>query len=123
MDKDNICYTGIGSVKSGNHTRKKYLEVMNKNFKKECTTYTKNKKCKSCRKSKEMSIKIMIKALQAELRNKTYKTSQKTQDKRNKLADKCKRCENNKPKKCTLKNYIEFSGANYGNCEPFIIDS
>jgi hypothetical protein len=35
MDKDNnICYTGIGSVKSGNHTQKKFVEVMNKNFKK-----------------------------------------------------------------------------------------
>lgn len=33
MNKNNnICYTGIHSVKTGNYTRKKYLEAMNKYF-------------------------------------------------------------------------------------------
>ena len=31
MDTNNICYNGIGTVKkTGNHTKKQYLEVMNK---------------------------------------------------------------------------------------------
>jgi hypothetical protein len=57
MSIDNICYTGIGSLKTGNHTKKQYLEVMDKNFKKECSVYTKSLKCKSCKKSKEMNTK------------------------------------------------------------------
>jgi len=31
---DNICYTGEGALKSGNHTQKQYLAVMDKNEKK-----------------------------------------------------------------------------------------
>jgi len=53
MNKNNICYTGVGSVKTGNHTRKKYLEVMNKNYKKDCSLYIKGLKCKSCKKVKK----------------------------------------------------------------------
>ena len=26
MNADNICYTGIGSLKSGNHTKKQYVD-------------------------------------------------------------------------------------------------
>ena len=32
MEKDNIFYTGIGARKSGNHTKKQYLQVMDKHF-------------------------------------------------------------------------------------------
>lgn len=32
MEKDNIRYTGIGARKSGNHTKKQYLQVMDKHF-------------------------------------------------------------------------------------------
>ena len=32
-----ICYTGEGALKTGNHTQKQYLEVMNKNYKKSYT--------------------------------------------------------------------------------------
>ena len=43
MDTNNICYNGIGTVKkTGNHTKKQYLEVMNKNFKKKCSDYIKS---------------------------------------------------------------------------------
>ena len=31
--------------------------------------------------------------------------------------NKCKRCKNNKTKKCDLNNYILFSGAELGKCE------
>ena len=35
MNTNNICYTGIGSVKTGNYTKSQYLKVINKTFKKE----------------------------------------------------------------------------------------
>lgn len=31
---DTICYTGVGSVKTGNYTKKEFLDLMNKKFKK-----------------------------------------------------------------------------------------
>lgn len=90
MNKNEICYTGVGSVKTGNHTKKQYLEVMNKNYKKKCSIYIKSLKCKSC------------------------KTMMNTTEQLNK----CKRCKNNKTKKCNLKKYILFSGAEFGKCGP-----
>ena len=42
MDKNNICYTGVDSVKKGNHTQKQYLEVMKKNYKQKCSVYIKS---------------------------------------------------------------------------------
>ena len=117
MNKNNICYTGIGSVKPGNYTQKQYLEVMNKNFKKECSVYMKSLKCKSCKKSLEMNTKHVKTQIKAQLKNKTYKMSNMTERKLIKQSSKCGRCKNNKTKKCNLKNYILFSGAEYGKCE------
>jgi hypothetical protein len=108
-----ICYTGFNSVKSGNHTKKKYLEIMDRNFKKECSVYMKSLKCKSCKKSIEMNTKEGRK----QLKNKSYKMSKKTEDRLVKQISICKRCKNNKTKKCNLNNYILFSGAEIGKCE------
>ena len=113
MNNKIICYTGFNSVKSGNHTKKKYLEIMNRNFKKECSIHMKSLKCKSCKKSIEMNTKEAIK----QLKNKSYKMSKKTQDRLLKQISICKRCKNNKTKKCNLNNYILFSGAEIGKCE------
>ena len=33
-----------------------------------------------------------------------------------KQLSKCKRCKNNKTKKCNLNNYMLFSGAEFGKC-------
>ena len=118
MDTNNICYTGIGSAKkSGNHTQKQYLEVMNKNYKKKCSVYIKSLKCKSCKKSIEMNTKEFKKQFKAQLKNKTYKMSNKTEGKLLKQMNNCKRCKNNKTKKCNLKNYMLYSGAEFGKCE------
>ena len=118
MDTNNICYDdGIGSVKTGNHTQKQYLEVMNKNFKKECSIYIKSLKCKSCKTNLYMGTKEVKKQIKAYLKNKTYKMSNMTERKLIKQSSKCGRCKNNKTKKCNLKNYILFSGAEYGKCE------
>ena len=114
---NNICYTGEGALKSGNHTQKQYLNVMNKNFKKKCSVYIKSLKCKSCKKSIEMNSKEIKKQLKAQLKNKTYKLTKKREEKLIKQISKCDRCKNNKTKKCNLKNYIEFSGAEFGKCE------
>jgi hypothetical protein len=55
--------------------------------------------------------------MNAQLKNKTYKMSNKTEKKLLKQISKCERCKNNKIKKCNLKNYILFSGAEIGKCE------
>jgi len=117
MNKNNICYTGVDSVKTGNHTQKQYLEIMNKNYKKKCSVYIKSLKCKSCKKSIEMNTKQVKKQIKAQLKNKTYKMSNKTERNIIKQLSKCKRCKNNKTKKCNLQNYILFSGAEFGKCE------
>ena len=114
---NNICYTGEGALKSGNHTQKQYLAVMNKNEKKRCSVYIKSLKCKSCKKAIEMNSKEIKKQLKAQLKNKTYKLTKKTEEKLVKQMSKCDRCKNNKTKKCNLKNYIEYSGAEFGKCE------
>jgi len=112
MNTNNIYYTGLGSKKDGNHTEEEYLQVMNKNFKKECSVYMKSLKCKSCKKSIEMNNQEVKK----QLKNKTYKMTNNTQKKLLKQLSKCKRCKNNKTKKCNLKNYLLFSGAELGKC-------
>ena len=116
MNKNDICYTGIGSLKSGNHTQKQYLEVMNKNYKKACPVYIKSLKCKSCKKIMEMYTKEVKKQVKALLKNKTYNLSKKTEMKLLKQSNTCKRCKIIK-QKCNLKNYILFSGAEFGKCE------
>ena len=118
MDTNNICYNGIGTVKkTGNHTKKQYLEVMNKNFKKKCSDYIKSLKCKSCKKSIEMNSNEVKKQIKAQIKNKTYKMSNKTEAKLLNQMNKCNRCKNNKTKRCNLKNYMLYSGAEFGKCE------
>ena len=118
MNKNNICYTGEGAVKTGNHTQKQYLAVMNKHFKKKCSVYIKSLKCKSCKKSREMNSKEINKQINAQKNKKTYKISKKTSTKLVKQISKCDRCKEKKTKKkCNLKNYIEYSGAEFGKCE------
>jgi len=114
MNKNNIFYTGIGSVKTGNHNKKQFLEVMNRHFKKECPVYIKSLKCKSCKKSIEMNSKEVKKQINSQLKNKTYKISSKNEKELLNQISKCKRCKNNKTKRCNLKNYILFSGAEIG---------
>jgi hypothetical protein len=51
----NICYTGTGSLKSGNHTKKQYMDVMDKKYREKCAVHTKSLQCKSCQKSTKMN--------------------------------------------------------------------
>ena len=51
------------------------------------------------------------KQLKAHLKNKTLKMTTKTENKIVKQMDLCRKCKNNKTKKCDFDEYIEFSGA------------
>jgi hypothetical protein len=116
---DKICYTGIGARKSGNHTKKQFLNVMDKNFKDECSQYIKSLKCKSCKKYNRINNVVIKKTVKAQKKNKTYKMSNKTGEKlvnQMLLCGKCKRNKTKNTKKCDLKNYISFSGAEMGKC-------
>lgn len=64
-----------------------------------------------------MNTNEIKKQLKAQLKNKTYKMTNKTEKKILEQIRKCKRCKNNKTKKCSIKNYILFSGAEFGKCE------
>jgi predicted solute-binding protein len=111
-----ICYTGIGSRNTGNHTKEQYLSVMKKHFKKDCAVNIKSLKCKSCKKSRDMNTKIVKKSIKAQMKKKSYKMSKKTEKKLLKQMEKCNKCKNNKTKKCNFIKYIKFSGAELGKC-------
>jgi hypothetical protein len=64
----------------------------------------------------EMNTKEVKKQIKAQLKNKTYKLSTKTEKKLLKQMSKCKRCKNKNTKKCDFNNYIIFSGAELGKC-------
>jgi len=117
MNKGSFCYTGFGSRKSGNHTQKQFLKVMDKNFSKKCSVYVKSKKCKSCKKSMDMNIKERKKHIRAQLKHEPYIMSYGTETRILKQMSKCKKCKTNNTKKCNVKNYLLFSGADKGKCE------
>jgi hypothetical protein len=116
-DSNVVCYTGINSVKTGNYTKKEYLKAMDKYFKKECAVYIKSLKCKSCKKGKEMNTKEVVKQINAQKRNKTYKMSTRLEKLLVKQMSKCRKCKNTKTKRCNLKNYLLYTGAEMGKCE------
>ena len=109
----NICYTGVGSKKNGNYSLKNFFSLMEKNFKKECSRFLQSKKCKPCKKVKNMSKKYLKKM-------KSKKATSKSLDKYEKKLDKeilkCEKCKNKNNVKCNIKNYIDYSGAKYGRC-------
>jgi len=109
---DTICYTGVGSVKTGNYTKKEFLDLMNKKFKKKCSIYVKSLNCKSCKKMIEMNKIEDEKQINAILQKKTYKISTQLR----KQTKKCNRCKNKKSKKCNLKKYMLYTGAENGKC-------
>lgn len=115
---DNICYTGIGSNKNGNHTKKQFLTIANKTFKRACSKHVKSLKCKSCKKSKQLNTNQVYKQINAQRKNKTYKMSPKVEQKLVAWIDKCNQCKSKHLKPCTLNNYLQYSGAVMGKCKP-----
>ena len=90
---------------------------MDKYFKKKCAIYIKSLKCKSCNKSKEMNGKEFMKQISAQKKNKTYKMSNRVEKLLVKQISKCRKCKNKTTKKCNLKNYLLYSGAEMGKCD------
>ena len=97
-DADHFCYTGIGARKSGNHTRKEFMKIMDKEFKRECSGFIKAPHCKSC-------VKRALSDPKGVLNRKGCK-----------LFEKCYNCKYKNIKKCNLKEYLLFSGAEIGKC-------
>ena len=112
----NICYSGIGSLEGGTHTQKEFVDVMTKHFAQKCSQYTKSLKCKACKKVKKQSTHEVMKQIEAHKKNKTYKISKRTENSIKKLSVKCDECKKKNTRKCTLKEYIAFSGAEKGKC-------
>ena len=68
-----IYYTGIGSKKDGKHTVKEFLDIMNTNFKIECSSFLNSNNVPSCKKYKQMNRDDFRKTM----KNQNYKRSTK----------------------------------------------
>ena len=92
-----IYYTGIGAKKSGKHTIKEFLDIMNKSST-ECSDYMSQLEYKPCGTSAKMKSTI-------------YFGSKKTKKRYKKLVNKCQTYKKTKKRKCNFNEYITFSGA------------
>lgn len=92
--KNNIKYTGIGASKTLHHTEKQFLKIAKKHFK-DC-------KSKKCKKNKAC-------ILRRNLFKKMDKKNEVHIDDYLKAIKECDKCK--KKYKCTLKEYIKYSGA------------
>ena len=116
MPKKTICYGGPGAiVKNGNHTISQFRKVMKRNKNasgvshKSCARSRKRRKCRSCRDHKIVMNKRLLKQLDA-------KKEQDVTKKEEQLYEKCGKCGNTSLKPCTLKQYMDFVGAEPMKC-------
>lgn len=105
-----IMYDGIGSKKSGKHTVKEFLKIMNKRYDIYCSNFLPDLEYKPCSQYKESNVKIL------EYNNKHNKIgfnrSKKAQKKYNNLVKKCQKFKKTfKNRKCNLDEYLKYSGA------------
>jgi len=105
-----IYYTGIGAKKSGKHTIKEFLDIMEKNYGIQCSEFLPDLYYKPCKEYKEMSKNALAYyntkknklSFNVNKNNKTYKS----------LSKQCmKYKKHTKKRKCDLEEYIKFSGA------------
>jgi len=101
-----ICYTGVGSRKNGQHSEKQFLSAM-KQYKKDCAVFIKSLTCKACQKIKVKNSNV-------------HKNLDKHLKMMMPLFEKCRKCKNKTRKQCSVKEYIDFSGALVGNCKNVI---
>lgn len=116
-NSDNICYTGMHAKSSGQHTKKEFLDIMEKNYSVLCSTSKKKLSCDPCKQHKKLYA-VYVKKLLAYTRKggKSYKMPK---DLENKIADKwrkCEKCSKKNTKKCSLEEFLEYSGAEPGKC-------
>lgn len=110
-----ICYTGRGTTKTKkNHTKKEFLKIMNKNFKKSCIEFIHSNKCKECIRKKKI-IKKHIKYSNSKNKKKYSKKKEKEilEILINPYCDKIKEIKTS----CDLDEYLLFSGAVLGKCK------
>ena len=110
-----ICYDGVGALESGNHTPRQYLNVMNKHFKRECPRYFRGLKCAACKHQKALFKKEIRGIRKAEAANLPYERPKEDEQLEKRLSKKCHQCKKTK-RKCTLKQYLKFSGATRRTC-------
>jgi hypothetical protein len=84
---------------------------MNNTCKKECAISSKSLKCKPCKKVIKMNSKELKKQIKQLKLKKPYKMSIKTENKILKQTKKCRTCKHKNIKKCNLKQYMVYSGA------------
>ena len=101
----NICYTGIGARKNGRHTQKQFMNVMDKNFMKDCPMYIESLTCDSCKKSTKMTRKYVKNLM------KKKKVNLKSLSELKQIIDMCTKCKTKRKSNCNFDEYIEFSGA------------
>jgi hypothetical protein len=105
--KDEICFTGMYSKKTGNYTTKQFMDVMNKHYKTECAEYRKSQKCPACKKLNAAGILLRKRYTPKRMEN-LHKYA--------KLCIECKKTHSEKDACTTPSQYINFSGAERGRC-------
>ena len=107
-----IYYTGIGSRKDGVHTKREFLHIMKKNFKKSCIDHNKGRNCKACREHSNKTLKHALTQYDYFLKHNKFRKSCKYDNNIRRLSKKCETCKKYKSdRKCNLPDYIDFSGA------------
>ena len=107
----NICYTGLGASKDGNHTKKEFLDIMKTHFKTYCPKYIKGLTCPSCTE--------MMKHVNTSLKNKNYTYTEEEKKQYRRIGNECVRCRNKYSKPCTFKQYRRYlkSSTRLGKCK------
>ena len=108
-----IFYTGYKGKKNGKHTEKEFMDMMKKHHKEKCAFFKTSNLCKPCKQSRKLVTSEVNKQIKRMKKNKTYKMSKKTEKRIVTLRKKCDRCKKTRKKKCNLKDYIRYSGAEY----------
>jgi len=113
-----ICYTGIGARKDGDHTQEQFLNIMNDN-KDVCSSFFKSKKCKPCKKYNTKVNKYFKQQMDKAKKEQKPGESPKLVLEKTFTKDKnmCEKCKNTNLKPCSLKEYIEYTGAEMGSCK------
>jgi hypothetical protein len=108
-----IYYDGIGAKKSGKHTVNDFLDIMNKTAKVECLDYLADLNYSACSEYKKMHKKAPLISFDSKSGKLIYKFNSKSDNKKYKsLSNKCTKYKKTmKNKRCTLDEYIGFSGA------------
>jgi hypothetical protein len=106
--KKYIYYTGVGAKPDGKHTVDEFMQIMNKQFKADCSWGLAKKEYHPCAKFAKMRTDEIIN----KVKNPSYKRTKKEEAKFKKYDRMCnKRKSSKKNRTCNFNEYIEYSGA------------